>query len=53
VDHFEWTLDCPGELVGKTATGRATVAGLRINEADMVELRLLLAEVGLFPEVRT
>jgi hypothetical protein len=51
-DHFEWAIDRPGELVGKTATGRATVAGLRINDPDMVELRLLLTEVGLFPEVR-
>jgi hypothetical protein len=52
-DHFEWSAEHPGELVGKTATGRATVAGLRINDADMLELRLLLAEVGLFPHIRT
>jgi hypothetical protein len=51
-DHFEWSSERPGELVGRTPIGRATVAGLRINDADMVELRLLLAEVGLFPEMR-
>ena len=52
-DHFAWSGDNPGELVGRTATGRATVAGLRINDADMIELRRLLRELGLFPEVRS
>ncbi len=51
-DHFEWSPDRPGELLGKTPTGRATVAGLRINDPDMMELRLLLAEAGLFAEIR-
>jgi hypothetical protein len=50
-DHFEWSADHAGELVGKTPTGRATVAGLRINDPDMVALRVLLAELTLFPEV--
>jgi hypothetical protein len=51
-DHFAWSAERPGELVGLTATGRATVAALRINDPDMIALRLLLAEVGLFPEAR-
>jgi len=50
-DHFEWSADRPGELIGRTPTGRATIAGLRINDEDMITLRVLLAELGLFPEV--
>ncbi len=50
-DHFAWSAETSGELVGRTETGRATVAGLRINDPDMMALRLLLAEVNLFPEV--
>lgn len=45
--HFEWSPDRTGELLGKTAIGRATVLGLRINDADMIQLRLFLAEVGV------
>jgi hypothetical protein len=51
VDHFGWSADRPGELVGKTAIGRATIDGLHINDPDMVSLRILLAELSLFPEV--
>lgn len=50
-DHFEWSAHQPGELVGRTAVGRATVAGLRINDPDMIALRLLLAELKLFGEI--
>ncbi len=50
-EHFLWSPDGSGELVGRTPTGRVTVVGLRINDADMVSLRLLLADVDLFPEV--
>jgi hypothetical protein len=49
-DHFEWSRSRPGELTGKTPSGRATIAGLRINDDDMIALRRLLAELGLFPE---
>jgi hypothetical protein len=52
-DHFEWSAERPGELVGRTPTGRVTIAALRINDTDMMSLRLLLADVGLFPELRT
>lgn len=51
-EHFAWSADRPGELVGRTGTGRATIASLSVNAADMIALRLLLAEVALFPEVR-
>jgi hypothetical protein len=51
-DHFAWSAERPGELAGLTAGGRATIRALRINDEDMLALRLLLAEVGLFPEVQ-
>lgn len=51
-EHFAWSADRPGELIGLTGTGRATIAHLRINAADMITLRVLLAEVGLFEEAR-
>jgi hypothetical protein len=47
--HFEWT--GAGELAGRTPTGRATVVVLNVNSADMLELRCLLADLGLFPDV--
>jgi hypothetical protein len=49
-DHFQWDPAGSGELAGKTPTGRATVLALRIDDPDMVRLRFLLAELGLFPE---
>lgn len=50
-DHFAWSVADPGILFGRTPIGRATVLGLRINDPDMVQLRKLLAELGLFPDV--
>jgi hypothetical protein len=47
-DHFEWSRDSTGELIGKSAIGRATIVVLHINDEDMIQLRLLLAELGLF-----
>ena len=49
-EHFEWPATQTGELIGKSPTGRATIQALRINDADMIELRLLLMELGLFDE---
>jgi hypothetical protein len=37
-----------GELIGKTAIGRATVEVLRINLPNLVALREVLIEDGLF-----
>lgn len=48
-DHFQWSLEEPGELIGRTPVGRVTIAELGINEVDMIALRVLLAELGLFP----
>ena len=50
-EHFEWSVAQAGELVGKTPIGRATIVGLWINDADMITLRVLLAELTLFPEL--
>lgn len=50
-DHFDWSRVVSGELLGRTPTGRATVAGLRINDPDMIALRELLGALGLFPDV--
>lgn len=50
-DHFEWSATRPGELIGRTPIGRVTIDGLRINDTDMIALRLLLAELGLFTEI--
>lgn len=47
-DHFEWTGG--GALSGRTPVGRATLAALQINAPGMIELRSLLAELGVFPE---
>lgn len=40
VDHFRWR---GAELEGKTATGRATIDVLRINDPERIEHRRLLA----------
>lgn len=50
-DHFQWSVQELGVLEGKTPCGRATIALLHINDADMVAIRQLLATLGLFTEV--
>ena len=45
--HFQWT---GPTLVGRTKTGRATVAVLDMNDPDRVELRRILMEEGEWPE---
>jgi hypothetical protein len=38
VDHFGWSTE--GDvIVGRTSTGRATIAALRLNRAEIVEAR--------------
>ena len=44
--HFRWE-DC--RLVGRTATGRATIHVLAINHPDNIELRKALIDNGEFP----
>lgn len=43
--HFEWN---GAELISATATGRATIATLKINQSDAVAVRRLLMAGGLF-----
>jgi hypothetical protein len=50
-EHFEWSSASSGVLQGKTTSGRATIARLQMNHATMIDLRQLLAALGLFPEV--
>lgn len=47
-DHFEWDLE-RGEIRGLTASGRATVARLRMNDPVQVTARLLWIQLRLFP----
>jgi hypothetical protein len=44
--HFRW--DGP-RLLGRTPTGRATVAVLAMNHPDRIALRELLIDEGVFP----
>ena len=44
-EHFQWAADGTGELLGRTAVGRATIECLKINAPDMVKLRMLLFEL--------
>ena len=46
LDHFEWSVDSPYLLLGKTPCGRATVARLKMNDSDLLYLRRRLAQVG-------
>jgi hypothetical protein len=38
-----------GEITGKSATGRATIALLRLNSASQLASRLLWIKLGLYP----
>jgi|SRR3954467_9830097 hypothetical protein len=46
--HFAWAYGF-AEIVGLTARGRATVARLRLNRADVIALRRILALISLHP----
>lgn len=45
-DHFQWSVDAPFEIVGKTPCGRATIERLALNDSEMLRLRTLYAELG-------
>lgn len=49
-DHFRWSADF-GEIIGRTAIGRATVAALNMNHLDIVEARRRWALVGWHPPI--
>jgi hypothetical protein len=47
-DHFEWSAD--GDvIIGKTPTGRATIAAVRLNRAALVEARRGWVSAGWHP----
>lgn len=47
-EHFVWN-DNFTQIVGVTATGRATVVALHLNREELVNLRQVLRIVGLHP----
>ena len=48
LDHFAW--DVSGLIIiGTTPTGRATVALLKLNRPELINLRSLLAMIGKHP----
>jgi len=51
-DHFHWSADLM-ELVGRTPTGRATVAQLKLNRPGVVNLRRVLLPIGEHPPEET
>ncbi len=50
-EHFRWSEAELGLLIGITSIGRATIVGLQINAPTMLELRELLNQLGLLPEI--
>jgi len=48
LDHFAWNGDC-SEIVGITAIGRVTIAELRLNRTELVNLRRILYAAGEHP----
>jgi hypothetical protein len=49
-DHFEWSDDCLN-IIGLIPTGRATVATLRLNRPGLVNIRLAMLALGLYPPI--
>ncbi len=49
-EHFAWSTE-GDKIVGRTATGRATVAALHLNRPSLVEARRLWVLVGWHPPV--
>ncbi len=47
-EHFTWSDDTL-EIIGMTKAGRVTVDVLRLNRAELMNLRALLASVGKHP----
>lgn len=47
LDHFQWSVQRPFEIIGTSAQGRATLARLQMNHPDLVNIRRLLDELGI------
>jgi hypothetical protein len=52
-DHFEWSMQSPVVLSGKTPTGRATIVALQMNHPDVLVVRTLLRRLGVSLEPGT
>jgi hypothetical protein len=48
VEHFRWS-ELGDKIIGRTATGRATVAALHLNRATLVAARRLWVIAGWHP----
>ena len=48
IDHFAWSEDGT-EIIGKTPCGQATIAALKMNNAEIVVARRLWVSVGWWP----
>ena len=49
--HFAWSEDFM-QVIGRTATGRATVAALHLNRPELLNLRQALRAIGVHPPGR-
>jgi 5-methylcytosine-specific restriction endonuclease McrA len=47
-EHFEWSEDTT-QMIGKTPSGRATIARLQLNRTGLVNYRRVLAAAGEHP----
>ncbi len=45
-EHFGWN---GPKMIGRTATGRATIQTLRLNRTDAIAVRSLLMREGVYP----
>lgn len=50
-DHFRWS-PTSTRVIGRSATGRATVEALRLNRQSLLRSRKLWAVLGLHPPAR-
>jgi hypothetical protein len=48
-DHFRWSEMDGAILEGRTPCGRGTIERLQMNHPTLIEIRRLLAMLGLFP----
>lgn len=46
--HFSWNSDFT-EILGKSATGRATITALKMNRPNLINMRRLLLLIGQHP----
>ena len=50
VEHFAWSKDY-AQVIGLTATGRATTAALQMNQQNMISLRKAMFVLGVHPPI--